>query len=212
MTRAEAVRRFPVAAHKALACFLGLDWENVRKRVEEDPHLAAQRPPKRQQEDVASASTKSRSKHVKMARRPTVSDVQRLVYGGGSISEEKSSKSEEQDVLGWCPFPPLSEDSMSKLRSHNEPGINAMLDAINKGRLQVKPSASEKARMSPTRSKASHTIGHAAAAASRSEQGEIPTGRNTIPTEPMTSLASEAGPASEPDVPGTASGSDGSAS
>lgn len=199
MTRAEAVRRFPEAAHAALACFIGLDLEKVRKGIEEVPYWAAQRPPKRQQGDVASASSKSRSKHVKVARQPAVPDVQRLVYGGGSVSEEKSSKSEEQDVLGWCPFPGLSEDSMSKLRSHNEPGINAMLDAINKGRLQVKPSASERARMSPARSKASHASGHAAAAPSRNEQGEIPTERNTIPTEPMTSLASEAGPASESD-------------
>lgn len=209
ITRAEAVRRFPEAAHQALAATLGLVYYKIRNEVGEGPHVVQPRAPKRQQEDAASASSNAKSKPVKMARRPSVTDsfLQRLVTGP-AVSESKSSTSEELDKLGWNPFSDVSEDAMSKLRSMDPQDVGAVLRALEQGRLKLKPSGSEKARMSPTESKASHALGRAG----EQEQAEVPTVPNTIPTEPFSSVASNARPAPMSDVPETASPADSSAS
>lgn len=227
ITREEAVRRFPEAAHQALAATLGLVYYLIRSEVGEGPNSVPMRPPKRRKDDVASTGTNTKSKPVKMPRRPSIpgrpsvsdSYVRRLLTGP-SVTESKSSKSEEFDILGWNACPDVSEDGMSKLRSMGPHDINAVLRAMERGRLKLKPSASEKARMSPTGSKASHGLGKSA------EQAEVPTQPNTVPTEPITvstqpntvptrpisSQSSKAKPASVPDMPDTASDTDSSTS
>lgn len=210
ITLAEAVRCFPEAAHQALAATLGLVYYKIRNEVGEGPHAVHPRAPKRQQEDAASASSNAKSKPVKMARRPSVTDsfLQRLVTGP-AVSESKSSTSEEFDKLGWNPFSDVSEDAMSKLRSMDPQDVGAVLRALEQGRLKLKPSGSEKARMSPTESKASHALGRAAA---EQDRAEVPTVPNTIPTEPFSSVTSHARPAPVSDVPETASDADSLAS
>lgn len=208
ISREEAVRRFPEAAHQALAATLGLVYYKIRNEVGEGPNPVPSRPLKRQQEDVASASTGPRSnKPVKMPRRPSVSDtfLQRLITGP-SVAESKSSVSEEFDKLGWNPFSDVSEDAMSKLRSIDPQDIGTVLRALEQGHLKLKPSGSEKARMSPTESKASHGLGKSV------EQPEVPTVPNTVPTQPISSQSSKAKPASVADIPETASDSDSSTS
>lgn len=207
ISREEAVRRFPEAAHQALAATLGLVYYKIRNEVGEGPNAVPSRPLKRQQEDVASVSTGPKSKHVKMPRRPSVSDtfLQRLI-NGPSVAESQSSVSEEFDKLGWNPFSDVSEDAMSKLRSIDPQDIGTVLRALEQGRLKLKPSGSEKARMSPTESKASHGFGKSV------EQPEVPTVPNTVPTQPISSQSSKAKPASVPDIPETASDSDSSTS
>ncbi|KAJ5194902.1 uncharacterized protein N7498_008340 [Penicillium cinerascens] len=203
ITREEAVRRFPEAAHQALAATLGLVYYKIRNEVGEGPNAVPTRPLKRQQEDVASTSSSTKSKPVKMPRRPSVSDtfLHRLVTGP-SVTESKSSVSEEFDKLGWNPFSDVSDDAMSKLRSIDPQDIGTVLRALEQGRLKLKPSGSEKARMSPTESKASHGLGKSA------EQPEVPTVPNTVPTQPVSSQPSRAMPASVPDIPETASDTD----
>lgn len=212
ITRAEAVRRFPEAAHQALAATLGLVYYKIRRQVEEGPHAIQPRAPKRQAEYAASANSNAKSKPVKIARRPSVTDswVQRLVYGP-AVSESKSSTSEESAQLGWNPFPDVSEDAMNKLQSMDPQDINAILRGIEQGRLKLKPSASEKARMSPTGSKASYALGRAGAA--EQEHAQVPTIPNTIiPTEPFSPVACRSRPATVSDVPETASNPDSAAS
>lgn len=211
ITRAEAVRRFPEAAHQALAAALGLKYHKIRKEMGEGPYAVQPRPPKRQQDDAASAGSNAKSKPVKMARRPSVTElrIQRSVPGP-AVLESKSSASEELDRLGWDPFPDVSEDGVNKLRSMDPHDVNAILRALERGRLKLKPSESEKARMSPTGSKASHAIGRAATA--DPGQAEVHTGPNTIPTEPFSSVAGDTKPAPMSNVPEAASDTDSAAS
>ncbi|KAJ5106805.1 hypothetical protein N7456_003480 [Penicillium angulare] len=216
ITRAEAVHRFPEAAHQALAATLGLVYYKIRNEVGEGPNavMAQQRPPKRQQEDIASTNSSSKSKPVKMPRRPnnvTDSFLQRLITGP-SI-ESKSSTSEEFDQLGWKAFSDVSEDAIGKLRSIDPQDLGSVLRALEQGRLKLKPSRSEKQNLSPTDSKAAEqSFGQAA----RPFPGdEVPTVPNTVPTQPLTSSSaqgSKARPSSIPDVPPTASDSDSSTS
>ena len=208
ITRAEAVSRYPEAAHQALAATLGLVYYKIRNEVGEGPSAPlAPRPPKRQQDEVASQSTSTKSKPVKMPRRPSVSDtfLKRLITGP-SI-ESKSSASEELDRLEWIAFPDVSEDARSKLRSIDPHDIGAVLRALEQGRLMLKPSRSEKLNMSPTESKASNPISKPAGPV----QDEVPTVPNTVPTQPATSSSRKTNmvhPTSVPNVPSTASDSD----
>ena len=200
ITRAEAVRQYPESAHQALAATLGLVYYKIRNEVGESPHaMMAQRPPKRQQDEVASTSTSTKSKPVKMPRRPSVTDsyLQRLVTGP-SI-ESKSSTSEEFDQLGWKAFSDVSDDAVGKLRSIDPQDLGAVLRALESGRLKLKPSRSEKQNQSPTESKASHPF-----VAPPAPEEEVPTVPNTVPTQPLTTSASERGH----EVPPTASLSD----
>lgn len=68
LTRAEAVRQYPESAHQALAATLGLVYYKIRNEVGEGPNTHIPRPPKRerQQEDLASVSSGSKQKPVKM--------------------------------------------------------------------------------------------------------------------------------------------------
>ncbi|KAJ5279224.1 hypothetical protein N7478_004596 [Penicillium angulare] len=212
VTRAEAVHRFPEAAHQALAATLGLVYYKIRNEVGEGPNaVMAQRPPKRQQEDVASTNSSSKSKPVKMPRRPnhvTDSFLQRLITGTGPSIESKSSTSEEFDQLGWKAFSDVSEDAIGKLRSIDPQDLGSVLRALEQGRLKLKPSRSEK-NISPTESKASFGLG-----AKAPQEDEVPTVPNTVPTQPLTSSSAQgkARPSSIPDVPPTASDSDSSTS
>lgn len=204
LSRADAVRHYPEAAHQALGAHIGVAYHKLRVIVGEDigPHMVLPRPPKRQQDDVGSATSKSKSKPVKMARRPNPAVPPALQHLMHSASESRSSKSEEHDMLGWKAFPDAPGDARSKHGSFGQMNVADLLRAVEEGRVKIKPSTSEKARMSPTGSKASH-----ASRAADPEQAEVPTEpntnltRNTVPTEPMTSLSNE-GPE---DVPETAS-------
>ena len=156
ITREEAVRRFPETAHRVLAATLGLVYYKIRNEVGEGPNAVPFRPLKRQQENVASESQDSRSKPVKVPRRPSVSEtfLQQLI-DGPFAAKSQSSVSEEFDQLGWKPFSDVSEEAMSKLRSIDPQDIASILRGLEQGRLKLKPSASEKAsgskkaRMSP---------------------------------------------------------------
>ncbi|KAJ6036746.1 hypothetical protein N7540_001025 [Penicillium herquei] len=163
MTRSEAVHLFPEAAHQALAATLGLVYYKIRNEVGEGPHAAmAPRPPKRQQDDVASSSTSTKSKPVKIPRRPSVSDtfLQRLIHGP-SI-DTKSSTSEEFDQIGWKAFSDVSDDAKDKLRSIDPHDLGAVLRALEQGRLKLKPSRSEQQNASPTESKGGNPFRQAA--------------------------------------------------
>ncbi|KAJ5117800.1 hypothetical protein N7448_011432 [Penicillium atrosanguineum] len=149
ISREEAVRRFPEAAHQALAATLGLVYYKIRNEVGEGPNAVPSRPLKRPQGNLASASPGSKPR-VKIPRRPSVSDtyLQRLI-NGPSVTESPSSVSEEYDKLGWNAFSDVSEDAMSKLRSIDPQDIGTVLRALEQGRLKLKPSGSEEARLSP---------------------------------------------------------------
>lgn len=208
ITRAEAVRRYPEAAHQALAATLGLLYYKIRNEVGEGPHgPVTTRPPKRQQEEVASTGTSNKSKPVKIPRRPSVSDsfIQRLVNGGPSV-ESKSSTSEEFDKLGWNPFADVSDDAMSKLRSIDPQDIGTVLRALEQGRLKLKPSRSEKLNMSPTESKANHSF--SGKATEPAQEDVSPTVPNTVPTQPISTVEFATAAA----LPETASGGDSSTS
>jgi hypothetical protein len=199
-SREEAVRRFPEAAHQALAATLGLVYYKIRNEVGEGPNAVPFRPLKRQQENVAAASSGSKPKPVKMPRRSSVSDtfLQRLI-NGPSVAESQSSVSEEFDKLGWNPYSDVSEDAMSKLRSIDPQDIGAVLRALEQGRLKLKPSGSEKARMFPTKTKANPRR--------PDTEPDVPTEPNTL-TQSFSSQSSKAEPAAVPDIPETASHSD----
>ncbi|KAJ5599796.1 hypothetical protein N7450_000863 [Penicillium hetheringtonii] len=188
MTREEAVRHFPEAAHQALAATLGLIYYKIRNEVGDGPMGQAPipRPPKRQQDEVASTSTSSKSKPVKIPRRPSVSDtfLHRLITGP-SIASKSSTSGEEMDKLGWNPFSDVSDDAMSKLRSIDPQDIGNVLRALEQGRLKMKPSGSEKENMSPTDSKASHRVGKTSVPEPTAQ--DVPTVPNTVPTQPISS-------------------------
>ncbi|KAL5339960.1 hypothetical protein BJX70DRAFT_136610 [Aspergillus crustosus] len=183
LTRAEAVRLFPEAAHQALAATLGLVYYKIRNEVGENPHSPIQRPPKRQQEEVASVTSSSKQKPVKMARRPNNTSptaLHRLITGPSL--ESKSLTSEESDKLGWNANAPseFSDDAMSKLRGIVSEEVGTLLRALERGRLKMKPSRSERMEMSPTGSHTSHTE---KAPAVREHAREPEPTVSTVPTE-----------------------------
>jgi hypothetical protein len=164
LTRAEAVQQYPEAAHQALAATLGLVYYKIRNEVGEGPNTHIQRPPKRAQDEIASTSSSSKQKPVKMPRRPnnlSPTTLHRLVTGGPSL-ESKSLASEELDKLGWNPHSEVaSDDAMGKLRGIVSEEIGTLLRALEQGRFKLKPSRSERLNMSPTESKASIRGGNA---------------------------------------------------
>ncbi|KAL5000756.1 hypothetical protein BDV10DRAFT_27962 [Aspergillus recurvatus] len=207
LSRAEAVRMFPEAAHQALAATLGLVYYKIRNEVGDHPLSPIQRPPKRQQEEVASVSSSSKQKPVKMARRPTnlsPTALHKLITGGPSL-ESKSLTSEESAKLGWNAnaTSEISDDTMSKLRGIVSEEVGTILRALERGRLKMKPSRSERMEMSPTGSRSS----------SRNDKAPVrdvePTIPDTVPTEIISlSLRKEVqkmGVEIEPTIPDTAS-------
>ncbi|KAL3455118.1 hypothetical protein BJX64DRAFT_79970 [Aspergillus heterothallicus] len=201
LTRAEAVRLYPEAAHQALAATLGLVYYKIRNEVGENPLSPVQRPPKRQQEEVASVSSSSKQKPVKMARRPnqlSPTALHRLITGPSL--ESKSLTSEESDKLGWNAQSEISDDAMSKLRGIVSEEVGTLLRALERGRLKLKPSRSERMEMSPTNSLHERVPvdGH------RADREEEPTFHSTVPTE-IISLSRKATEKEEPTFPDTAS-------
>lgn len=179
MTRAEAVQQYPEAAHQALAATLGLVYYKIRNEIG-DGQASLPRPPKRPQEEVASVSSSSKQKPVKVARRPnhiSPTTLQKLIPGGPSL-ESKSMVSEESDKLGWNAHSDTSDDAMSKIRGIVSDELGTLLRALERGRVRVKPSRSERQNMSPE-SKGSFRSRRV----SGEIDGEIPTVPNTIPTE-----------------------------
>lgn len=178
MTRAEAVRLYPEAAHQALAATLGLVYYKIRNEVGEGPdsHLAA-RPPKRHPDEMVPTSPKQ--KPVKIPRRPnqiSPTTLHRLITGPSL--ESRSVASEESDKLGWNVHSDVSDDAM-RIRGIVSDELGTLLRALEQGRLKVKPSRSERQNMSPTESKGSCGRG----SAEGRQEGEVPTVPNTVPTE-----------------------------
>ncbi|KAJ5636345.1 uncharacterized protein N7484_009658 [Penicillium longicatenatum] len=186
ITLNSAVHQYPEAALQALAATLGLVYSKIRKeclKMESGEGLqAAPRPPKRQQEDVASAGTSTKSKPVKMPRRPSVSDsfMQRLTSGVEQpYAETESSASGPSQILGWKAFSDVvSENAKGKLPSIDPKDLGAVLRALEQGRLKLKPSRSERMNMSPTQSK---TSSNAYRKAGEPAQEEVPTEPHTVP-------------------------------
>ncbi|KAL2813908.1 hypothetical protein BJX63DRAFT_393557 [Aspergillus granulosus] len=202
LTRAEAVRLYPEAAHQALAATLGLVYYKIRNEVGENPLSPVQRPPKRQQEEVASVTSSSKHKPVKMARLPnqlSPTALHRLITGGPSI-ESKSLTSEESDKLGWNAHSEISDDAMSKLRGIVSEEVGTLLRALERGRVKLKPSKSERMEMSPTNSLPERVP----ADGPRAQREEEPTTQSTVPTE-IVSLSRKATEKEEPTFPDTAS-------
>ncbi|CBF84200.1 hypothetical protein AN2692.2 [Aspergillus nidulans FGSC A4] len=207
LTRAEAVRMFPEAAHQALAATLGLVYYKIRNEVGDHPLSPIQRPPKRHQEEVASVSSSSKQKPVKMARRPTnlsPTALHKLITGGPSL-ESKSLTSEESAKLGWnANATEISDDTMSKLRGIVSEEVGTILRALERGRLKIVPSRSERMEMSPTGSRSSSRNDKAPAV-----KDVEPTVPDTVPTEIISlSLRKDVQKAEvgiEPTIPDTAS-------
>ncbi|KAJ5746246.1 hypothetical protein N7520_011428 [Penicillium odoratum] len=197
ITRAEAVRRFPEAAHQALAAILGLVYYKIRKHVGEGPNAAAMapRPQKRRQEEVASTSGSSKSKPVKMPRRPSVSDsfMQALIHGTDPPYDEETSVSAQSAILGWQAFSDVSEEARNKLQSMDPNDLNALFRAVEQGRRTLKPSRSEMMNRSPTESKASNNPFRKATEPAREEvapaSGPVPTERATFSSSQKSSRA-----------------------
>ncbi|KAL4935094.1 hypothetical protein BDV06DRAFT_137627 [Aspergillus oleicola] len=187
LTRAEAVRQYPDAAHQALAATLGLVYYKIRNEVGDHPLSPIQRPPKRHQEEVVSVSSSSKQKPVKIARAspknlsPTA--LHRLITGGPSF-ESKSMASEESDKLGWNANAQseVSDDAMSKLRGIVSEEVGTILRALERGRLKMKPSRSERMEMSPTGSNTSSRSRNDKERAPAVKELE-PTMASTVPTE-----------------------------
>ncbi|KAJ5832440.1 hypothetical protein N7474_000751 [Penicillium riverlandense] len=164
LTREEAVRQYPEAALQALAAKLGLVYSSIRNEMGEGPNMRIHRPSKRQQEDISAAGSRRQTKPGKMPRvsPPRRQDVDpndplyRLITEG--FPEQSSTKSpvSEGDELGWDAFPDVSESAKSKLRALDPQDVQSLLRALEKGRLQLKPSGSE-VHGSPTRSRASQS-------------------------------------------------------
>ncbi|KAL4747243.1 hypothetical protein BDW72DRAFT_18112 [Aspergillus terricola var. indicus] len=208
LTRVEAVRMFPEAAHQALAATLGLVYYKIRNEVGDHPLSPIQRPPKRHQEEVASVSSSSKQKPVKMARRPTnlsPTALHRLITGGPSL-ESKSLTSEESAKLGWNAnaTSEISDDAMTKLRGIVSEEVGTILRALERGRLKLVPSNSERMETSPTGSRSSSRNDKAPAV-----KDVEPTVPDTVPTEIISlSLRKDVqkiGVEIEPTIPDTAS-------
>ncbi|KAJ5620339.1 hypothetical protein N7510_004323 [Penicillium lagena] len=162
LTREEAVRQFPEAALQALAARLGLVYSSIRNEMGEGPNMRIHRPSKRQQEELSATGSRRQTKPGKMPRvsPPRRQDMDphdplyRLITEG--FPEQSSTKSpvSEGDELGWDAFPDVSESAKSKLRALDPQDVQSLLRALEKGRLQLKPSGSE-AHGSPTSSRAS---------------------------------------------------------
>lgn len=165
VTRAEAVRQFPEAAHQALAATLGLVYTKIRKEVGE--HCLPARPPKRNQEEVVSNSSSNKQKSVKIARGPSKlpSSILHKLVPPEQASEHKSQTSEESDKLGWNANLGDGTESVARIVAHdirrllqaNEDGeplnpntLRAVLQGMEEGLCRAKPSPSELHNMSPT--------------------------------------------------------------
>ncbi|KAH1286406.1 hypothetical protein LV164_005787 [Aspergillus fumigatus] len=202
LTRAEAVRQYPESAHQALAATLGLVYYKIRNEVGEGPNTHIPRPPKRerQQEDLASVSSGSKQKPVKMPRRPnnvSPTTLHRLITGPSL--ESKSLISEESDKLGWNVHSDVSDDAMSKLRGIVSEEVGTLLRALEQGRLKLKPSRSERLNMSPTESKGGSFQGKVPESA---QEDEVRTVANTVATELVSPSSTRN---EEHDLPDTAS-------
>lgn len=207
LTRAEAVRLFPDAAHQALAATLGLVYYKIRNEVGEGPNARLPtRPPKRQQEEVASTNSGSKHKQVKVARRPnemSPTTLQKLVTG--TSWESKSIVSEESDKLGWNAHSETSDEAMSKLRGLVSEEVGTILRALERGRAKLKPGRNERTNLSPTESKGGSRRGKLGLdGAQDDEESTLP---NTVPTEIVSPSSGRTEKTEEHELPATASNS-----
>lgn len=153
LTLADAVRLYPESAHQALASTLGLVYHKIRKGVEADSRLPP-RPPKRQQEEESNASS-TRQKPVKIARRPNnpVSPTTLHKLTTGPMLESRSMVSDKSDKLEWD-HRMGTDDVTHTLRDISAEEVGTLLRALEQGRLKLKPSPSERMKMSPVGDKA----------------------------------------------------------
>ncbi|PTU23563.1 hypothetical protein P175DRAFT_0411809, partial [Aspergillus ochraceoroseus IBT 24754] len=205
LTRAEAVRLYPEAAHQALAATLGLVYYKIRNEVGESPSSPIQRPRKRQHEEADSVASSSKQKPAKIARRPnnlSPTALHRLVTGPSL--DTKSLASEESDKLGWNAHSEVSDETMSKLRGIVSEEVGVLLRALERGHLKLKPSRSERMNMSPTGSKAGSRIDHVPSEPMPDAEATL----STIPTEilsPSAQVVVKMQRTEDPELPDTAS-------
>jgi hypothetical protein len=204
LSRAEAVRQYPEAAHQALAATLGLVYYKIRNEVGEGHNAHVSRPPKRQQEDMPSVSSGSKPKPVKMARRPnnlSPTALHRLITGPSL--ESKSMASDESDKLGWNAISEVSDETMSKLRGIVSEEVGVLLRALERGRIRLKPGRSDRPNL-PAESRTSVRNGNYGADGAQDDDAQ--TLPDTVPTE-IVSLSdrTEGTEEHEPDLPDTES-------
>ncbi|KAB8077944.1 hypothetical protein BDV29DRAFT_32025 [Aspergillus leporis] len=204
LSRAEAVRQYPEAAHQALAATLGLVYYKIRNEVGEGLNAHVSRPPKRQQEDMPSVSSGSKPKPVKMARRPnnlSPTALHRLITGPSL--ESKSMASDESDKLGWNAISEVSDETMSKLRGIVSEEVGVLLRALERGRIRLKPGRSDRPNL-PAESRTSVRNGNYGADGAQDDDAQ--TLPDTVPTE-IVSLSdrTEGTEEHEPDLPDTES-------
>lgn len=152
LTLADAVRMYPESAHQALAGTLGLVYHKIQKGVEADSRLPP-RPPKRQQgEESITSSTKQ--KPVKIARRPNnpVSPTTLHKLTTGPILESRSMVSDKSDKLEWD-HRMGTDETTHTLRDITAEEVGTLLRALEQGRLKLKPSRSERMKMSSAEDK-----------------------------------------------------------
>ncbi|RAH44968.1 uncharacterized protein BO95DRAFT_464517 [Aspergillus brunneoviolaceus CBS 621.78] len=198
LTRAEAVRLYPEAAHQALAATLGLVYYKIRNEVGEGMTLHI-RPPKRQQEEVASAASSAKEKPVKMPRRPnnmSPTTLKRLI--DGPSLEAKSLTSEESDKLGWNAHSEVSDDTMSKLRGIVSEEVGTLLRALERGRIKLRSTRPEqRSNVSPSEIRSTFRNGKIA-----DDERTIP---DTVATEVVSVSSGVPEKVEEPELPDTAS-------
>ncbi|THC93311.1 hypothetical protein EYZ11_007200 [Aspergillus tanneri] len=205
LTRAEAVRLYPEAAHQALAATLGLVYYKIRNEVGEGPNAHIHtRPPKRQQEDMASVNSGFKHKPVKMARRPndlSPTALHKLITGPSL--ESKSMASEESDKLGWNAHSETSDEAMSKLRGIVSEEVGALLRALERGRIKLKPGRADQANISPTESKSGSRNGKLGLDGANDEyERTLP---NTVTTEIVSLSSGKTNKMEDHELPDTAS-------
>lgn len=197
LTLAEAVRMYPESAHQALASTLGLVYHKIRKGVEADSRLPP-RPPKRQQEEESNASS-TKQKPVKIARRPNndVSPTTLHKLTTGPMLESKSMISDKSDKLEWD-HRMGTDDATHTLRDISAEEVGTLLRALEQGRLKLKPSRSERMKISPAENQTSFRQGALAEGNQNEEERAA-----TVPTEvasPSSSRGTE-----QDELPDTAS-------
>lgn len=205
LTRSEAAAQYPEACHQALAATLGLVYYNIRKEVEgtSRPRLVPTSPQKRSQDDMISTTSPSKPKRPRRSGDISPTMLHKLVTGP-SI-ESKSAVSEDWDKLGWnVQSSHISEDGLNKLKGLSADDVNALLlRALEHGHVKLKPSRSERSKMSPAGSArmSVRTRNNAA------QEDETATIANTVPTEIIASQQSDDSlqmhDASEADSPDT---------
>lgn len=181
ITRSEAARLYPEACHQALAATLGLVYSNIRNELERPISHIVARGHKRSQDEVISVNG-SNAKPFKMRRSSQdVSPTRPHKIDTGFTVDSRSVVSASLDKLGWnANLSEMSEETMSKFKGLMGDEFNsALLKALERGRIKLKPGDMEKecASSSPSESAVSSIKGR--------PQEVVQNDTGTVPTIPM---------------------------